>query len=499
MGSFYPWSVLGLSPQAGESEIKKAYARLLRLNRPDEDPEGFQALVEARDMAMAYARRAAAQKRQMTPRDESTAPGSAPDRAPGSPAELTAPVLEAFPPPQPSPPPPPLPTAPNPLPQTEERSNIPPLAEPDFADLLEQKPGDGRIPEPQRESAPPPEPSLLMPVPPAQAPALPPPEPDLNPRQIADTIVAGLSLFADEMQLNDAAKAAARLHEFSLWERRQAEPRLIEAVLPRLPVISTRLMMGRPGLFGRIAAMFRKADPESDARARAQLELILLLNEEFGWTASDRRVYELAGRDKASAAMLYLNAFERAAKVAKAAASKSANPAPVLEERDARSAFGAEYSFYAPLLAKVRAGTRLPVLWNTGIFLFLPLWLISRGLYRPSFLWAAAVLTGIGYAQLDIPYAKEWPLVRFAGWLPLLALHFFAGAYAYQWTIQRAVARIACADRAALFDPAKRSAFLSRQSKAVIRPLPSGRYWAWWAAAWFLFWLLKGLITASQH
>jgi hypothetical protein len=499
MGSFYPWSVLGLSPQAGESDIKKAYARLLRLNRPDEDPEGFQALVEARDMAMAYARRAAAQKRQMTPRDESAAPERVPDRAPGSPAELTAPVREASLPPQPAPAPPALPADAKPIPQTEERSNIPPLAEPDFADLLEQKAGEDRIPEPPRETAHPPEPSLREPVPPADAPAPPPPEPELTPSQSANAIMAGLSPDAGETRLNDAAKAAARLHEFSLWERRQAEPRLIEAVLPRLPVISTRLMMGRPGPFGRIAAMFRKADPESDARARRQLELILLLNEEFGWTSSDRRVYELAGRDKASAAMLYLNAFERAAKVAKAAASNSANPAPVLEERDARSAFGAEYGFYAPLLANIRAGTRLPVRWNTGIFLLLPLWLVSRGLYRPSFLWAAAVLTGIGYEQLDIPYAKEWPLLRFAGWFPLLALHFFAGAYAYQWTIQRAVARIACADRAALFDPAKRSAFLSRQSKTVIRPLPSGRYWAWWVAAWFLFWLLKGLITASQH
>lgn len=51
----WPWSTLGLDGPATEAEIRKAYAARLRVTRPDEDAEGFQALVEARDAAMARA------------------------------------------------------------------------------------------------------------------------------------------------------------------------------------------------------------------------------------------------------------------------------------------------------------------------------------------------------------------------------------------------------------------------------------------------------------
>ena len=51
----YPWQVLGLDGICGETEIRKAYARLLKTTRPDEDPAGFQKLVEARDRALALA------------------------------------------------------------------------------------------------------------------------------------------------------------------------------------------------------------------------------------------------------------------------------------------------------------------------------------------------------------------------------------------------------------------------------------------------------------
>jgi hypothetical protein len=49
------WSLLSVAPGATRSEIKRAYARLLKEIRPDEDPEGFQLLVEARDQALQFA------------------------------------------------------------------------------------------------------------------------------------------------------------------------------------------------------------------------------------------------------------------------------------------------------------------------------------------------------------------------------------------------------------------------------------------------------------
>lgn len=48
-----PFELLGVAPDAGEREIKQAYARLLKTTRPDEDPEEFQHLNEEYRVALA--------------------------------------------------------------------------------------------------------------------------------------------------------------------------------------------------------------------------------------------------------------------------------------------------------------------------------------------------------------------------------------------------------------------------------------------------------------
>jgi len=55
--SDYLWKQLGVAPTTDEGAIRRAYARRLREVRPDDDPEGFQRLVEARDLALRLARR----------------------------------------------------------------------------------------------------------------------------------------------------------------------------------------------------------------------------------------------------------------------------------------------------------------------------------------------------------------------------------------------------------------------------------------------------------
>ena len=50
------FDVLGLAPDADERTIKRAYAALLKLTRPDDDPEGFQRLNDAYRQALEYAR-----------------------------------------------------------------------------------------------------------------------------------------------------------------------------------------------------------------------------------------------------------------------------------------------------------------------------------------------------------------------------------------------------------------------------------------------------------
>lgn len=51
-GSSDCWSILGIDPTDDERVILKAYAKSLKSCRPDDDPEGFQRLVEARERAM---------------------------------------------------------------------------------------------------------------------------------------------------------------------------------------------------------------------------------------------------------------------------------------------------------------------------------------------------------------------------------------------------------------------------------------------------------------
>ncbi|MDB6004391.1 MAG: hypothetical protein JWR15_1378, partial [Prosthecobacter sp.] len=50
-----PWSILGLEPDtANEKQVRSAYARLLKVYRPDQDPEGFQRLRTAYELALQW-------------------------------------------------------------------------------------------------------------------------------------------------------------------------------------------------------------------------------------------------------------------------------------------------------------------------------------------------------------------------------------------------------------------------------------------------------------
>ena len=101
-----PWSILGLRPDtADEKQVRSAYARLLKIHRPDQDPEGFQRLRSAYEQAIEWLQFRAASEEDEPPDDaeewepeEETPAYSNPAPAPPSPlssswAEGDVPIL----------------------------------------------------------------------------------------------------------------------------------------------------------------------------------------------------------------------------------------------------------------------------------------------------------------------------------------------------------------------------------------------------------------------
>ncbi len=79
------WRLLGLEPTRDASAIRRAYARRLKLTRPDEDAEGFQALLAARERALAEARTLPETERAAEDEPDEAEQGPA-DEPPGTPS-----------------------------------------------------------------------------------------------------------------------------------------------------------------------------------------------------------------------------------------------------------------------------------------------------------------------------------------------------------------------------------------------------------------------------
>jgi tetratricopeptide (TPR) repeat protein len=92
--SLDPWGLLGLEPTRDELAIRRAYARRVKDFRPDEDPQGFQALVAAREFALRW-RQAPAPEEEEEEEEEDEAPVPAPQEAAAREPEPRGPAFHA--------------------------------------------------------------------------------------------------------------------------------------------------------------------------------------------------------------------------------------------------------------------------------------------------------------------------------------------------------------------------------------------------------------------
>lgn len=89
----WAFELLGLRPDAGAADVKRAYARLLRTTRPDEDAEAFQRLHAAYKTALAHANKKADASHAASigaPQAEVERQSPAPTAAPASPPSTPA-------------------------------------------------------------------------------------------------------------------------------------------------------------------------------------------------------------------------------------------------------------------------------------------------------------------------------------------------------------------------------------------------------------------------
>ncbi|MEH3145972.1 MAG: hypothetical protein PGN34_11630 [Methylobacterium frigidaeris] len=92
------WRLLDLAPTSDEAAIRRAYARRLKQTRPDDDPEGFQTLLAARDRALAEARRRPPPPPSESPVEVLPAENpAAPDPAPALVVDVSPPSSEPAP------------------------------------------------------------------------------------------------------------------------------------------------------------------------------------------------------------------------------------------------------------------------------------------------------------------------------------------------------------------------------------------------------------------
>lgn len=496
--SYFPWSVLGLDGPADERSIRSAYAKRLRQVRPDTDPVAFQALVEARDVAMRDAHAAPRHTSEPAATDQDPPDGenwSHTEHEPSRPATHDPPVawqaghlsgdLAR----------PPIPTAPS-----VEMNLSDPTSDGYIQVGKAAQTPDTLVIDLHRED------SISDVVAPRHCGPVEIPDAIEPPAHVSvDEAIAELRAFFERASATGGADVLRTFDDLPLGERGLAEAETFKTVVRYVrPVLS--------GLSAR-TGWRRKADESALSLQRKRRDVILGLDQVFGWSQNDRTLYNLLPRAEVDDGLMLLVALARQASTESAAshAPRSPGAVPVLAARDFAVFFGNEYPYYEQRYRRALTLGRWPFDWEWRRFWYGPLWALGLGQYAVLVLWIGALVT-LGFvhnglsdlAREALPVASQSSLVFMAitlvSLLPVLAVHVLIGAYGAALEIKRAGRRIARADRRMLFDPSTRQAFLQKNAPdfRVPKPPRTKSFWEYWWFWWGIIILFR-LIFLAVH
>lgn len=407
-----PWQILGVGRDASVAEIRRAYAVLLKQTRPDEDPEAFQSLVSARDIALSVAEHAASAEK---------ARGAERVQVPRMTEIVIAPPDSA-------------PMLVN-LSECADQANEPPASffrplgrEPDH---LPQPPGsaaDQSVEEgnpPRRESQ-----VLLA---------------ELEER------IPGISVPHSRATLPAWRQIVKDLESLDFGARRQIEPLVIDELYELLGDTAGAFDLG-PANLGLM---------EISAIAVA-------LDEEFGWAEDDHAIHEALDDPAAATAFKGLLARHRFVHRLHAIGfpgRQDQQGLPVVDSEDLQSFFQKEAQAHAAHLAKMRAAGRwLPsfdiVALVCGLY-----WALINRLHTTLFVGLALTALGIlaewGLSVTGQPRLGSGPA---ALWI-LAVMHLICGFFGRNSRLWKMLEAVQSADSRYIIAPTERSAFLKHAGR----------------------------------
>ena len=411
-----PWTILGIPRGADVAAIRHAYAARLKETRPDEDPEAFQRLVQAREAALAAARSRPPAARRPAPEE-------------ARPTREEPPRLD----PEPAPVPVAVETAPDVLPAA--------------AVLRRPDPAPPRPEEPARDAP------ILRRAPPA-APA----GPVLRPWARPKPRIGDIARWLDEMRGAVLDRAAvvrwqvvlSELSEFALAGRRDLEGSVILAL---------------DGILDRAYPL--QARSPGDVTLLTVARIATAAADEFGWMTSDRALHEALPPPRPRAFRTRLVELRHVLEIVDEdhPDRKDAQGFPLLSKPDLDSYFGDEAAHYASLLQKARQ-ERDWIAHLDRMALFLgPFWAFQ---HRRPLLFCAGLLLYVAGALVEHALGRaglNGPLTLPIALLPPALAHVYLGFYGYRERLKHLRGLARTADRRMLFAPDSRSASIAKSAK----------------------------------